>query len=514
MPNAPVKAALLLVYLTLWSFGQAVFDQAVAAPAQGEGAAIYRQGAYGAMACAICHGRDGSGGAGPRLTGLSAPYVMRQLRDFRSSLRQSRRMHTEVSGLTVAELKEVAVYVAQLPHRPPPLSSGGAVSYAAKRLVLFGDDSRGIPACINCHGADLLGGGPEIPPLTGRRTAYLAKQLRGFRSGARKGGPDRLMIRISHGLRDGEIKQVAAAIAAWPLTPVAADAENSFPLWHPVAQSPAHFTPPAEEAVPPNKKLAALIRDGEHIFIDTPHHAPKFAGNALSCANCHLDRGRDATAAPMWAALPHFPMYRKKNHRVNTIQNRIQGCFIFSENGTPPPVDSHVMNALNAYVHWLSTGMPMGIRPKAAGFPKLASPPKPADRLRGKRVFMTRCAMCHGENGQGRVVHGRRLFPPLWGAKSFNWGAGMHKLNKAASFIRFNMPFGAGGSLSDQQAWDVAAFVDSHPRPQDPRFTGNVATTASRFHKNQQIDFYGRKVDGFVLGAPGTLQAWRRAYRQ
>ncbi|MGH8415661.1 MAG: c-type cytochrome, partial [Gammaproteobacteria bacterium] len=164
--------------------------------------------------------------------------------------------------------------------------------------------------------------------------------------------------------------------------------------------------------------------------------------------------------------------------------------------------DSPTMVALVDYFHWLATGLPVGITPKGAGYPKLPAPPLPADIQRGTAVYETNCAMCHGGNGEGRLARVAQVFPPLWGSRSFNWGAGMERISTAAAFIKANMPYGAGGTLSDQQAWDVAAFVVSHPRPQDPRFTGSVATTRVKYHHTDS--YYGRVINGELLGAPGN----------
>ena len=101
---------------------------------------------------------------------------------------------------------------------------------------------------------------------------------------------------------------------------------------------------------------------------------------------------------------------------------------------------------------------------------------------------------------RGRRSPGRYVFPPLWGPDSFNWGAGMHQLDNAAAFIKANMPLGRGGMLSDQQAWDVALFMDAHERPQDPRFTGNVAQTRKKYH-DSPMSLYGTEVNGHVLGS-------------
>jgi len=77
----------------------------------------------------------------------------------------------------------------------------------------------------------------------------------------------------------------------------------------------------------------------------------------------------------------------------------------------------------------------------------------------------------------------------------------MGDIRNAAGFVKANMPLGLGGTLTDQQAWDVAIFMDSHERPQDPRFTGSVQDTRAKFHDTPD-SMYGRDVNGHVLGAP------------
>jgi thiosulfate dehydrogenase len=97
------------------------------------------------------------------------------------------------------------------------------------------------------------------------------------------------------------------------------------------------------------------------------------------------------------------------------------------------------------------------------------------------------------------MAGGAMRIPALWGDDSFNWGAGMQQVNNAAGFIKANMPLGQGYSLSDQEAWDVALFIDSHERPQDPRFKGSVAETRRLYH-NDANSMYGQMVEGHVLG--------------
>lgn len=405
------------------------------------------------------------------------------------------------------EATPVAGDVASLPvdgrrNRRP----SGPTLAAAARLVTLGDRTRHLPPCGDCHGPALMGGGPRIPPLAGQGAEYLTNQLRAYRQGRRAPGPLGLMGRIANRLTPREIHDVSRYIAALaPGQRPSAPRTATRRPWRPVPQDPDRFVPPPESAMPAKGPYAAALRLGEEIFDDTPHYASRFVGNVLSCRNCHLDRGRDAASMPVWAAVPRYPRYRAKSGRVVTLPMRIQGCFRFSENGRPPPADSKVMVALSAYLHWLATGLPTGVTPAGSGLAALAAPASTPDWRRGRRVYRRYCALCHGKDGQGRTAAGAQVFPPLWGPRSFNWGAGMHRIDKAAAFIKDNMPFSQGGTLTVQQAWDVAAFIDSRPRPQDPRFTGDVEGTRARYHPDGKYDAYGSRVDGMRLGAPGAI---------
>jgi thiosulfate dehydrogenase len=117
---------------------------------------------------------------------------------------------------------------------------------------------------------------------------------------------------------------------------------------------------------------------------------------------------------------------------------------------------------------------------------------------RGKVVFEAQCALCHGADGLGlRTDRDHQQFPPLWGPEAYNWGAGMHRVNTAAGFIKANMPLGKA-DLSDQESWDVAAYINSKPRPQDPR---QVETLEKNDQKNHDEDcLYGDEHEGKTLG--------------
>lgn len=267
------------------------------------------------------------------------------------------------------------------------------------------------------------------------------------------------------------------------------------------------FTPPPDSPFPdtPFGREAAL---GREIFVDTGRAAPQFVGNDLKCVNCHLDAGRLPNSAPMWAAYVMFPQYRAKNGHVNTFAERLQGCFRFSMNGKAPPFGDKVLVALESYAAWLATGAPHGAKLPGQGFPKLPAPPQTADAGRGRSVYGTYCAMCHGADGAGQSSGGQVVFPPLWGPRSYNWGAGIAQIDTAAAFIKANMPYSQGGRLSDQEAWDVAAYIDSRPRPQDPRYAGSVAETRAKFHDTAQ-SMYGKTADGVLLGGEGPPKPFR-----
>lgn len=260
----------------------------------------------------------------------------------------------------------------------------------------------------------------------------------------------------------------------------------------------ASFTPPDEKDIP-GDAYGDMIRLGRDIFTNTPRHARAYSGNGLSCVNCHLDRGRLANSAPLWAAYVSYPAFRKKTGTVSTYEARMQGCFTYSMNGKAPPSGSKELTALVTYSYWLATGAPTGKKMAGAGYPAIEKPPLAPDFQRGAKVFAANCAICHGNKGEGTQAGGRYVFPPLWGNDSFNWGAGMHRINTAASFIKANMPLGQGNTLSDQEAWDVAAFVNGHERPQDPRYLDSVAATQKKYH-DEDCD-YGKTVNGHILGA-------------
>ena len=236
---------------------------------------------------------------------------------------------------------------------------------------------------------------------------------------------------------------------------------------------PGIFRPPAPSEYPPGP-LGDLVRQGEKIFTQTGTYAHRYTGNSLTCASCHLDAGRKPYSAPMWAAYVHFPRFDSKKQELVQLNDQIRACFRNSLKGTPPPAGGETVRALNAYIFWLAKGASVGLPLKGEGLRTIAVP-KPGsslfhgphslrmpDTLKGMSLYQNRCASCHGMNGQG--VQGRGG-SPVWGEQSFPMESGFHSVRTLAEFLKTNMPPGTSGALTDQESWDIAAYVDSQPRP-------------------------------------------------
>ena len=241
---------------------------------------------------------------------------------------------------------------------------------------------------------------------------------------------------------------------------------------------------PDANALPPGIWKNTVLY-GRQLFVETPSligpevAAPgmRYAGNNLSCQSCHLLAGTQAFALPMVGVYATFPSYLARENEVRTIEDRIQGCMERSMNGRALPLDGREMKAMVAYLQFLSTGVPVGAATEGRGSPALPLLDRAADVARGRAVYAATCQICHQADGQG-LRKGKAgdaagyFFPPLWGDDSFNDGAGMHRLIASANYIRANMPLGATyrkPMLSEADAWDVAAFINSQPRPSRDR---------------------------------------------
>jgi thiosulfate dehydrogenase len=218
------------------------------------------------------------------------------------------------------------------------------------------------------------------------------------------------------------------------------------------------FLPIPPDSEIPAGPLGASVRRGRAIFQATRDSLPGNVGNQLRCLSCHLDGGRRANASPLVGSFLSYPAYNARAARIYTIQDRINDCFRRSMAGRPLPSESAALSDMVSYLAFLSRGLTSGRAIEGDGIPKIE--PLDPDTARGREIFASTCARCHGADGEGRS-----FAPPVWGSGSYSIGAGMARLRTAASFIRHNMPYDLPGTLTDQQAFDVAAYVNSHSRP-------------------------------------------------
>ena len=447
-------------------------------------------------ACSACHGMSGEGNSAaalPRLAGLPAAYQLAQLNALAAGTRQDPVMTPLARAMSGSLRLKLSRYYADLA-KPTVLMT----SALDGGLALTGRWSQEIPACVQCHGEGGSGVGTAFPALAGQPATYIAKQLHAWKEGTRKGDPLSLMQSVASRLSESDIVAVANELG---LPPLAVAATSPEPAASARPASEAHSAAPAGNERPiPDDDFGKVIRLGRDIFENPAKYAPRYMGNDLRCSSCHLDEGRHVGSAPLWAAYVSYPAYRAKNHHVNTFAERLQGCFQYSMNGTAPPLGDPVLIALESYSYWMARGEPVDPGIAGRGYPRLPKPVQSPAYGRGRAVYMQTCALCHGNEGEGqRALNGAPAFPALWGPDSYNWGAGMVGVPVAAGFIKANMPFSLGGTLSDQDAWDVAFFVDGHERPQDPRYAGSVADTRSQFHDSDD-SLYGKTVEGHLLG--------------
>lgn len=248
--------------------------------------------------------------------------------------------------------------------------------------------------------------------------------------------------------------------------------------------------PPATAATPPepwtgpslltDRQLQgperALVAYGADLVANTarylgPQGSVAHLSNGLNCQNCHLDAGRRAWGNNYGAVASTYPKYRDRSGHVESIANRVNDCFERSLNGQALDTTSHEMRAILAYINWLGQAVPAGTKPAGAGIAELPYMNRPADPLKGQQVYTAKCVSCHGTDGQGQLAENGSwyVYPPLWGPHSYNTGAGLYRLSRFAGFVHDNMPFNQSShhapALSTEEAWDVAAFVNSQPRP-------------------------------------------------
>lgn len=225
----------------------------------------------------------------------------------------------------------------------------------------------------------------------------------------------------------------------------------------------------------PYDETGALIRYGRALVVNTgAYFGPKgkvnHNTNGMNCQNCHLKAGTKLYANSFSAVYSIYPKFRPRSGTIENLEKRINDCIERSMNGKKLDSLSHEMRALVAYINWVGKDVKKGVSPKGASVVDVPCLDRPADKVKGGIAFQNICATCHEANGEGKLnADGiTYIYPPLWGPNSYSTASEMFCISKLAGFIKSNMPDQLSSHdkpiLTDEQAWDIAAFVSSMPR--------------------------------------------------
>jgi len=251
---------------------------------------------------------------------------------------------------------------------------------------------------------------------------------------------------------------IRLSLLVFLLAPLACRVQQHVPR-RPLAEATA-YAPPSDALIPPGAE-GASIRRGRALLLHTRDSLPTQVGNRLRCTSCHLDGAVRPGAMSLAGVYARYPQYRPRSAIVERLEDRINDCFRRSMNGAPLEVEGADMRDMIAWLAWISRGVPLGSTVAGQGSP--AVPPRVPDLAAGASLFAADCSRCHGQAGEGTVIA-----PPVWGDSSYNIGAGMARLRTLAAFLRHNMPYDRPASLTDQQAYDLAGYINAQPRPDFP----------------------------------------------
>src|SRR5579864_2543083 len=180
--------------------------------------------------------------------------------------------------------------------------------------------------------------------------------------------------------------------------------------------------------------VGEMVAYGRELILHTRKHLPSYVTADMDCSACHVNAGTRPRGGSFVGIAAEFPQWNKRAHRVIALQDRLAECFLYSMNGRPPAYNSREMVAMVAYITDLSRGIAIGTGPDPSYRLAKITAPKAPSKIRGGQLYAQQCASCHGAGGSGNGQ-----YPPLWGSRSFNAGAGMHRVETMASFIRYNM---------------------------------------------------------------------------
>jgi len=247
----------------------------------------------------------------------------------------------------------------------------------------------------------------------------------------------------------------------------------------------------------------ALVIYGEELIANTskylgPNGSVAHVTNGMNCQNCHLNGGRKTWGNNYGAVAANYPKFRDRSGSIETVYKRVSDCMERSLNGSSLDSNSREMKAMIAYIKWVGYQVPKDSIPKGSGI----KPPEYLDRAaspeKGQVVYTAKCQSCHGANGEGLMAADAKsyTYPPLWGEHSYNIGAGLFRLSRFAGYVRDNMPLNQATHrapvLTDEESWDVAAFVNSRPRP-----TKDLSKDWPNISKKPIDHPFGPYTDGF-----------------
>ena len=234
------------------------------------------------------------------------------------------------------------------------------------------------------------------------------------------------------------------------------------------------WTPPDSIAIVSSPE-AKLILYGQELVSHTSRYlGPKGSvinvSNGMNCQNCHLQGGKKFFGNNFSAVASTYPKFRDRSGTIEQIEKRVNDCIERSLNGKSLDDGSLEMKAFVAYIKWVGKDVPLKMVPQGSGLPELPTMDRAANPTAGAKLYNDKCLRCHGSNGKGLISPDglEWIYPPLWGERSFNTGAGILRLSRMAGYLKMNMPNDArmdSTQLLDEEAWDIAAYISSMPRP-------------------------------------------------
>jgi len=218
-----------------------------------------------------------------------------------------------------------------------------------------------------------------------------------------------------------------------------------------------------------------LVQYGRELIAHTSEYlGPKGSvlqmSNGMNCQNCHLKAGTQPWGNNYFAVQSTYPKFRARSGTKENQIKRVNDCFQRSLNGKPLDSTGREMRAILAYIKWLGKDVEKDKIPRGSGIFKLKGMKRACDPSKGLEVYVAKCQSCHQADGGGLLASDGKsyTYPPLWGKNSYNHGAGLFRISNFAGYVKYNMPQGTTYEkpvLTDEEAWDVAAYVNSMPRP-------------------------------------------------